>query len=117
MTILSSSVCRRYAQPFHALRFVDEVMTRLQFMRMKGFTIVPIDFQSGFFKLLSVSPEKVMPSISPMLVEGEQVFAAFVTIRDSVVFTNRRIVAVNAQGITGKKTAYTSLPYSKVQAF
>ncbi len=45
------------------------------------------------------------------------VFAAFQTIRDMVVFTNKRIIAINVQGITGKKKDFTSLPYSKVQAF
>ena len=33
------------------------------------------------------------------------------------VFTNKRIFAINVQGITGKKKDYTSLPYSKIQAF
>jgi hypothetical protein len=37
--------------------------------------------------------------------------------RDMVIFTNRRIIAVNVQGFTGKKRDYSSLPYSKVQAF
>jgi hypothetical protein len=34
-----------------------------------------------------------------------------------VIFTNRRIIAVNVQGISGKKKDFSSLPYSKVQAF
>lgn len=34
-----------------------------------------------------------------------------------MVFTNKRLMAVNVHGITGKKRDYTSLPYSKVQAF
>lgn len=34
-----------------------------------------------------------------------------------MVFTNKRIIAVNVQGITGKKRDYSSLPYSKVTAF
>jgi hypothetical protein len=33
------------------------------------------------------------------------------------VFTDKRVIAVNAQGMTGKKVDYSSLPYSKVQAF
>lgn len=37
--------------------------------------------------------------------------------RDYVVFTTKRIIAVNVQGITGKKKDFTSLPYSKVQVF
>ena len=37
--------------------------------------------------------------------------------RDYVVFTNKRVISVNVQGLTGKKKDFTSLPYSKVQAF
>jgi hypothetical protein len=36
-------------------------------------------------------------------------------LRDYVAFTSKRIVAVNVQGMTGKD--FTSLPYSKIQAF
>jgi len=34
-----------------------------------------------------------------------------------VVFTDKRLIAVNIQGMTGKKRDYTSLPYNKIQAF
>lgn len=34
-----------------------------------------------------------------------------------VIFTNMRIIAVNIQGITGKKKDFSSLPYSKIQAY
>ena len=37
--------------------------------------------------------------------------------RDYVVFTDKRVISVNVQGLTGKKKDFTSLPYSKVQAF
>ena len=37
--------------------------------------------------------------------------------RDQVVFTNKRVIAANVQGITGSKVDYTSLPYSKINAF
>ena len=37
--------------------------------------------------------------------------------RDYIAFTSKRIIAVNVQGITGKKKDFTSLPYSKIQAF
>jgi hypothetical protein len=76
-----------------------------------------IDFQQGFIKLAPTHPEKIMPLVSPLLVDGEHIFASFKGIRDTVVFTNKRIIAVNVQGITGKKIDYTSLPYSKVQVF
>lgn len=37
--------------------------------------------------------------------------------REYVVFTSKRVIAVNVQGITAKKKDYTSLPFTKVQAF
>lgn len=37
--------------------------------------------------------------------------------RDGVVFTTKRIIAINVQGLTGKKRDMTSLPYSRIQAF
>lgn len=77
-----------------------------------------IDFENGsLFKLSPVSPESQMDRVGPLLVEGECIIAAFKAIRDSVVFTNKRVIAVNVQGITGRKVDFTSLPYSKVQAY
>lgn len=77
-----------------------------------------IDFQNGsIFKLSAVDPSKVADRVNPLLVDGEEIVAAFKDIRDSVVFTNKRVIAVNVQGLIGKKVDYTSLPYSKVQAF
>lgn len=77
-----------------------------------------IDFQKAeFFKLKPVSNDKFINFIGPLLVPGEEVIHSFQSIRDGVVFTNKRIFAVNVQGITGKKKDLTSLPYSKIQAF
>ncbi len=77
-----------------------------------------IDFKnSSFFKLKQVNDGEGSKLISTMLVEGEEVFADFVAVRDRVVFTNKRVISINVQGLTGKKKDYTSLPYSKVQAF
>ena len=77
-----------------------------------------IDFENGsLFKLSPVDPETLMPRVGPLLVEGESIVAAFKALRDSVVFTNKRVISINVQGITGKKVDFTSLPYSKVQAY
>ena len=76
-----------------------------------------IDFENGFFKLSPVEPKTVADKVAPLLVEGEEIVAAFKTIRDFVVFTNKRVISANVQGITGKKVDYTSLPYSKIQAY
>lgn len=47
-----------------------------------------------------------------MLVTGENIIQCFQTVRDQVVFTDKRVIVVNVQGITGKKTSYFSYPYS-----
>ena len=77
-----------------------------------------IDFKNAeYLKLKPVDNSTFSSTIQPMFVSGEQIIASFKTIRDGVVFTNKRIFAINVQGITGKKVDYTSLPYSKIQAF
>ena len=58
-----------------------------------------------------------MDKVAPFLVDGEHIVAAFKAIRDSVVFTNKRVISINVQGITGRKVDFTSLPYSKIQAY
>jgi len=77
-----------------------------------------IDFQNAsYIKLGRVPVEEVAGQIRPLLVDGEDLYLAFKGIRDYIAFTSKRIIAVNVQGITGKKKDFTSLPYSKVQAF
>jgi hypothetical protein len=77
-----------------------------------------IDFANGaVFKLREADREGMSKAVEPLLVTDEQVLASFKAVRDYVVFTDRRIIAVNVQGLTGKKKDFTSLPYSKVQAF
>jgi hypothetical protein len=77
-----------------------------------------IDFQNGLFvKLGPTDPKPIAAELAPLLVDGEHVFLAFKGMRDSVAFTNKRLIAVNVQGITGKKRDYSSLPFSKIQAW
>lgn len=77
-----------------------------------------IDFQNAsFMKLRPVSNSSFASIVTPMFVPGEEIIGTYQSIRDGVVFTNKRIIAINVQGITGKKKDFTSLPYSKIQAF
>ena len=52
--------------------------------------------------------------VGPLLMEGEQAVAAFKTFRDSAIFTTKRLIVRDAQGITGKKVEIYSLPYSSI---
>lgn len=77
-----------------------------------------IDFNnSAFVKMKQVSPGPLMGDIQPLLINGEQVIGAYKAMRDYCVFTNKRVISVNVQGMTGKKKDFTSLPYSKVSAY
>lgn len=77
-----------------------------------------IDFSNArWVKLSAVNVESLREGIAHLLLEGEQLLIAAKGSRDYVVFTDRRIIAVNVQGITGTKKDYSSLPLSKVQAF
>ena len=72
-----------------------------------------IDFKNGsIFKLKKAGRE-----VEQLLIPGETIIGSYKGVRDSVTFTNKRVIAVNVQGVTGKKKDYTSLPYSKIQAF
>lgn len=52
--------------------------------------------------------------IEDLLTDGEKAIAAYKTIRDSAIFTNKRLIVRDAQGITGKKVEVYSLPYSSI---
>lgn len=77
-----------------------------------------IDFKNGaFIKMKKNSKIQNANVIQPILISGEEIIAEYTAIRDFVMFTNKRIIAVNVQGLTGTKKDFSSLPYSKIQAF
>ena len=77
-----------------------------------------IDFQNGtFVKLGQIDPRTLASELQPFLIQGESVHLAFKGMRDSVVFTDKRLISINVQGLTGKKRDYTSLPLGKIQAW
>ena len=60
---------------------------------------------------------KIQSEFAQLLAEGERVEHAYQLIRDMFVFTNKRLVFVNRQGLTGSKVEYLSIPYSKISRF
>ena len=65
----------------------------------------------------ALDPAKAQQELAPILIQGEAVQRAFVFIRDQFIFTDRRLIFVNKQGVTGKKTDWQSIPYSKITRF
>ena len=78
-----------------------------------------IDFNSnGFFaRLKKVDLNEFDKMVNEFLIADEIVVGAYKSVRDGVLFTNKRIIAINVQGLTGKKKDFTSLPYSKISTF
>ena len=77
-----------------------------------------IDFKNGsLFKLKKNNTPTHVSSVQPLMVLGERIISEYSALRDYIIFTNKRIIAVNVQGVTGKKNDFTTLPYSKIQAF
>ncbi len=61
-----------------------------------------------------VSECPVPQDVNMMLVTGEVAVAAYKTFRDVAIFTNKRLIVRDAQGLTGKKVEIYSLPYSSI---
>lgn len=77
-----------------------------------------IDFtNAAYIKLSPWDRQQAMVELQGVLLSDEVVHLAFKGMRDSVTFTSKRLIALNVQGMTGKKKDYTSLPWSRVQAF
>ncbi|MGH9009059.1 MAG: PH domain-containing protein [Acidimicrobiia bacterium] len=61
-----------------------------------------------------VSECPIPDDVGEVLVDGEKAIAAYKTLRDSAIFTNRRLIVRDAQGLRGKKVEIYSLPYSAI---
>lgn len=78
-----------------------------------------IDFKnnSQIFKMKEVGKDTFVHTISPFMLDDEETISCYKAARDYVVFTNKRMIVVDVQGLIGKKQDFTSLPYNKIQAF
>lgn len=57
---------------------------------------------------------KIPDDVSDILIDGELAISAYKTFRDVAIFTNKRLIVRDSQGITGKKIETYSLPYSNI---
>ena len=73
--------------------------------------------QNSAWNLKPIPAESVRGEVLGLLINGEEVVMAFQTVRDQLIFTNKRIIAVDVQGITGRRKSFSSMPYSKIQYF
>ena len=61
--------------------------------------------------------DKIQSEYGPMLIESETILKAFKVIRDTMIFTNRRVLLVDKQGVTGTWAEYMTVPYTRINRF
>ena len=72
---------------------------------------------ANLLNLKEMPTSEITAELLILLIPEEEIIQCFKTIRDQVIFTNKRVFVVNVQGITGKKVSYFSYPYSNVLYF
>ena len=70
-----------------------------------------------FGNATEVDVEELRTEFGEILVDGEEIEAAFRIFRDKWVFTNKRLIMLNVQGVTGSKREYRSIPYRSIDQF
>jgi hypothetical protein len=64
-----------------------------------------------------VSSEKLNETYGRLLFENEVVELGFKLVRDTFMFTNKRLILIDVQGLTGSKVEYKSMPYKSISRF
>lgn len=64
-----------------------------------------------------VSVEKLTEKYGRLLTNTEQIELGFKLFRDVFMFTNKRLILIDVQGLTGSKVEYKSLPYKNISRF
>ncbi|MCA1064039.1 PH domain-containing protein [Rossellomorea sp. AcN35-11] len=69
---------------------------------------------TGMLEWTFLSECPIPDDVNDLLINGEEAVAAYKTIRDSAIFTTKRLIVRDSQGLTGKKVEIYSLPYSSI---
>lgn len=64
-----------------------------------------------------IDPGQAQQEYGKLLGNGEQIYAAYLLVRDAILFTNRRLILVDKQGLSGRKVSYHSIPYRSITHF
>jgi hypothetical protein len=78
---------------------------------------MPIDLFAKFSVTEKVTNEEGRELFDMFLSPGEPIELFYRHARDKVVFTDRKIIAIDVQGLTGKKKQFRMFPYSKITSY
>lgn len=73
--------------------------------------------QGLFGNATEINAKELQKDVDATIVEGETVVKAFRVIRDLYIFTDKRLLLIDKQGLTGKKAEYHSIPYKSISHF
>lgn len=73
--------------------------------------------QGMFGNAREVNIKELQSDLDVLLIPGESVVRGFKIIRDLFIFTDKRLILIDKQGITGKKAEYHSIPYKSISHF
>ncbi len=73
--------------------------------------------QGLFGNASEINLKDVQKDLEAILADGEQLVKAFRIIRDMFIFTDKRLILIDKQGITGRKAEYHSIPYRSISHF
>ncbi|MEG0850588.1 PH domain-containing protein [Flavobacterium plurextorum] len=65
----------------------------------------------------TVTQEDLLKKYGQLLTDNEEIEMGFKLIRDTFIFTNKRLILVDVQGLTGSKTEYKSIAYKSITRF
>jgi hypothetical protein len=74
-------------------------------------------FQAIFGNASEVDVKGLQADLNAILVQGENVIKGYKIVRDMFIFTDKRLILIDKQGITGKKAEYHSIPYKSISHF
>lgn len=79
--------------------------------------MIDLSKSRAFAHLEPANTDDTAAVVAELLIPDERIVSCFKTLRDSIVFTDKRVITVDVQGFGGKRRDFSSFPYNRVQAF
>ena len=62
----------------------------------------------------SIDKNALTQELDFILLPNEEIVAGYVVVRDTIIFTDKRMILVDKQGLSGKKKDYLTVPYKSI---
>ncbi len=65
----------------------------------------------------AIGQEELQKDYGKLLIDGEEIELGFKLVRDLFIFTTKRLILIDKQGVTGSKVEYKSITYKSISRF